>query len=68
MQHVLAVAPQAATSGCFSGGDTFFHVAAREGCMRKLMLCLARLQRTAAAFLPLPLLQRILVQAGSLMY
>ncbi|KAL4439745.1 hypothetical protein ABPG75_002746 [Micractinium tetrahymenae] len=41
------------------------HDAAR---LRTLALCLARVQRTAAAPLPLPLLQRILVQAAGLLY
>ena len=41
---------------------------ADAACLRTLAMCLARLQRTAAAPLPLPLLQRILAQAGSLLY
>lgn len=36
--------------------------------LRTLALCLARMQRAAASPLPLPLLQRILGQAGSLLY
>lgn len=36
--------------------------------LRTLALCMARMQREIDAPLPMPLLQRILVQAGSLLY
>ncbi len=36
--------------------------------LRTMALCLVRKQRTLAAALPLPVLQRILAQAGSLLY